>query len=39
MYVRHVECDEGLVSRGYLDREIDKILGGNFLRLLKEVGM
>jgi len=27
----------GLVSRGYSDREIEKILGGNFLRVFEEV--
>jgi len=27
----------GLVSRGYSDEEIKKILGGNALRLIKEV--
>ncbi len=29
----------GLVSRGYSDKEIMKILGGNFLSLFEEVGM
>lgn len=26
----------GLVSRGYSDRDIQKIIGGNFLRLLDQ---
>ncbi|MFC1803987.1 membrane dipeptidase, partial [Thermoproteota archaeon] len=28
---------EGLVARGYSDNEILKILGGNFMRVFKEV--
>lgn len=28
---------KGLVARGYSDREISKVLGGNFLRVFKEV--
>jgi membrane dipeptidase len=28
---------QGLVSRGFSDEEIDKILGGNVLRVLREV--
>ena len=28
---------EGLLDRGYKEREIEKILGGNFLRVFKEV--
>ncbi|MGB9903278.1 MAG: membrane dipeptidase, partial [Desulfotomaculales bacterium] len=28
---------DGLLSRGYKEEEIRKILGGNFLRLLKEI--
>jgi microsomal dipeptidase-like Zn-dependent dipeptidase len=27
----------GLVSRGYSDQEITKILGGNFLRVFEKV--
>lgn len=32
-----VEITKGLVSRGYSNNEIMKILGGNFLRVFKEV--
>lgn len=32
-----VEFTKGLVARGYSDDEIEKIMGGNFLRLFKKV--
>jgi membrane dipeptidase len=37
---RHTELEtltRGLVDRGYTDKEIQKILGGNFLRLFEDV--
>jgi len=32
-----VDITKGLVARGYSDNEIEKILGGNFLRIFNEV--
>jgi membrane dipeptidase len=36
-HTRLLNLTRGLVSRGYTDEEIEKILGGNFLRVFDEV--
>jgi membrane dipeptidase len=34
---QYPELTKGLVERGYTETEIRKILGGNFLRVFKQV--
>ena len=36
-YAKLVNITRGLVSRGYSDQEVEKVLGGNFLRVFKKV--
>jgi len=36
-YANLVNITRGLISRGYSDQEVEKVLGGNFLRVFKRV--